>query len=207
MKSRNQLARRASRIDQRHAIGNSIDRASQRVRPRAEIAPMEVGVVRGSKTGDVPHLCQPGLRESWIRPCRRIGAMRRRGRHDQGAPIPEHVQECAHHGRSTTDHPANRAQGGVDQQGHSGRDADVREVPSETGFRPGSPLDIRRRHADQCARLKSRPVARRFTRWVLLAERVHAANPDPSAGAGQASGFPAVPPLLEDRALKGALFT
>ena len=74
--------------------------------------------------------------------------MRRRGRHDQGAPVPEHVQESTHYRRSTANHPADRAQGGEDQQGDPRRDADAREVLSETGFRPEPSLEISYLHAD-----------------------------------------------------------
>ena len=61
--------------------------------------------------------------------------MRRRGRHDQSARVSEHVQERTHHGGSAADYPADRAQGGMDQQGYPGHDADARKVTSETGFR------------------------------------------------------------------------
>ena len=74
--------------------------------------------------------------------------MRRRGRHDQGAPVPEHVQERTHHGRGTTDDPADRAQGGMDQQGHPVRDPDSHQVLAKTGFRSGLPPKVPCRHAD-----------------------------------------------------------
>ena len=88
--------------------------------------------------------------------------MRRRGRHDQGASVPEHVQERAHYRRSTAHHPADRTQGGMDQQGHPGRDADARKVPSETGFRRGPPLDIHCRKSGRRHRAIARQ--RRFAR-------------------------------------------
>ena len=77
--------------------------------------------------------------------------MRRRGRHHQGPTVPEHVQERTHHGRSTTDDPADRAEGGMDQQGHPVRDADSHKVLTKTGFRSRLPLEIPCRHGDWAA--------------------------------------------------------
>ena len=126
--------------------------APQRTRPRTEGLANRASDSRrcpGIEDREMfPCLSQPSLRHTWAGPRRRIGAMRRRGRHHQSARVAEHAQERTHHGGSAADYPADRAQGGMDQQGHPGHDADARKVTSETGFRLGPSLEIPCSHAD-----------------------------------------------------------
>ncbi len=119
--------------------------APQGVRPVAE-AFAYCAQSCGSRPGVVDremlsYVCQPGLRQSGTRPCRRVRAMGRRGRHDQRTALSEYGQERAHHGWRTTDNPSDRTQRRADQQGHPVGDADRRQIHLQAGFRPGFPCE------------------------------------------------------------------